>query len=268
MSLPEPSPGGAALVTGASAGIGVAYAEQLSAMGYDLVLVARRRERLEAVATRLGRAEVVVADLWHGLKAVEEAAAGVDLLVNNAGFGGYGRFATLEARVSDELIAVHVSAVTRLSRAALPKMIERGSGGIINVASLLALSGTLPVDPLPARAVYSGCKAFMLAFTQTLAQELGGTGVTVQCCLPGRVATEFHSSQGMPVIPGAMSAEDVVTASLAALARRELVCVPGLDDASQFDRVGEAQRAVLGSANRQELAQRYRNAERYRKQER
>jgi short-subunit dehydrogenase len=257
-----------ALVTGASAGIGVAYAEQLSAMGYDLVLVARRRERLEAVAKRLGRAEVVVADLWHGLKAVEEAAAGVDLLVNNAGFGGYGRFATLEARVSDELIAVHVSAVTRLSRAALPKMVERGSGGIINVASLLALSGTLPVDPLPARAVYSGCKAFMLAFTQTLAQELGGTGVTVQCCLPGRVATEFHTSQGMPVVPGAMSAEDVVTASLAALARRELVCIPGLDDAAMFDRVGEAQRAVLATANRQELAQRYRNAERYRKQER
>jgi short-subunit dehydrogenase len=129
---------------------------------------------------------------------------------------------------------------------------------VINVASLLALSGLMPPGPLPHRAVYAAAKAFTVAFTQAVAGELAGTGVRVQACLPGLVATEFHSVQGMDLskIPR-MTAADVVTASLAALAQGEVTCVPGLDDPSLLERLAEAQRAVVMSANRPTLAHRY-----------
>jgi short-subunit dehydrogenase len=257
-----------ALVTGASSGIGAAYAERLARGGHDLVLVARRRDRLEELAERLrregdARAEVLAADLTDaGALAQLEARVGVEplaLLVNNAGFGGYRPFAQVEPEVVDDLIDIHVRAVARLTRAALPGMIRRGSGGVINVASLLALSGSLPPNPLPYRAVYAGAKAFMVTFTQTLAGELDGTGVRVQVCLPGMVATEFHSRVGRDPskMPPMMTAPDVVAASLAALERGEVVCVPGLDDPSLLERLAEMQRAVLASANRPTLAGRY-----------
>jgi uncharacterized protein len=259
-----------ALVTGASAGIGAAYAEQL-ATDHDLVLVARRRDRLQALADRLGRehgakAQVLAADLTDrtARAEVEARAAEVDLLINNAGFGGYQPFTQLPPRTADELLEIHVHAVVRLCRAALPPMIQRGRGGIINVASLLALSGTLPPTPMPHRAVYGAGKAFQLAFTQLLAGELataGVTGVRLQCCLPGVVATEFHSVQGMDLsrMPR-MSAADVATASLRALARGELVCIPGLEDPALFDAIAEDQRKTLqNSAQRPALAERYRS---------
>ena len=145
-----------ALITGASAGIGAAYAELLSKQGYELVLVARRRERLDALAARLGKARVVAADLTKELGAAEDAARGVDLLVNNAGFGGYRKFVELDPKVADDLLSVHVRAVVQVSRAALPGMVVRKQGGIISVASLLAFSGTVTESFLPARAVYAG----------------------------------------------------------------------------------------------------------------
>jgi len=257
-----------ALVTGASSGIGAAYAERLARDGYDVVLVARRRARLEELAERLrceaGRhAEVLAADLTDAAALGRVEARVTDdealtLVVNNAGFGAYGPFTEIDPAVIDALINVHIRAVARLTRAALPGMVRRGAGGIINVASLLALSGAAPPNPLPYRAAYAGAKAFIVAFTQALAGELTGTGVRVQACLPGIVATEFHTVQRLDLsrMPR-MAAADVVTASLAAFARGEVVCVPALDDPSALERLAQAQRAVLGSASTPALARRY-----------
>jgi short-subunit dehydrogenase len=248
-----------ALVTGASSGIGAAYAARLAREGYDVVLVARRRERLEELAERLRReahthAEVLAADLTDaGALAQVEACVAEDeslsLLVNNAGFGGYRPFVQVDPAIVDGLINIHIRAVARLTRAALPGMVRRGAGGVINVASLLALSGPIPPNPLPYRATYAGAKAFMVTFVQALAGELSGTGVRVQVCLPGVVATEFHTVQGMDLSKRPrMTADDVVTASLAAFAQGEVTCIPALDDTSLVERLMEVQRAVVGAA--------------------
>jgi uncharacterized protein len=268
--MASPSQRPSALVTGASAGIGAEFAERLAGLGHDLTIVARRRDKLEALAERLRRQDnvdvaVLAADLsaTEGIEKVEAAADADDrltILVNNAGFGGYRPFAAIDPKVIDDLIAVHIRAVARVTRAALPGMIRRDKGAIINIASLLALSGPMPPDPLPYRATYAGAKAFMLAFTQALAGELAGSKVQIQACLPGRVKTEFHSSQGIDIskLPPMMSAQDVVTASLAALKLKETECIPALPDAAIFARIAEAQVAVMRSAALQPIA-----AERY-----
>jgi uncharacterized protein len=262
-----------ALVTGASSGIGAAFAEQLAREGYDLILVARRLERLEALANRLSAeagvtAEPLAADLTDidALAQVEARVADDERLavvVNNAGFGGYRPFAEIEPKVIDELIAVHVRAVTRLTRAALPGMVKRRNGAIINVASLLALSGSQPPNPLPYRAVYAGAKAFIVAFTEALSGELGESGVYVQACLPGLVDTEYHALVGRDPskMPPMMRAADVVRASLSALSRAEVICIPGLDDVSLVQRLSDVRRTILTSANRPALSQRYRTPE-------
>lgn len=248
------------------------FAERLARKGHDLVLVARRRDRLEKLAERLRhetgvQVNVMCADLTdpQALAEVEAQASGDDalaLLINNAGFAGYQPFASIDPRVVDDLIGIHVRAVARLTRAALPGMIQRGGGTIINIASLLALSSTLPPNPLPYRATYAGAKAFILAFTQALKGELIGTGVSVQVCLPGRVSTEFHVLHGIDTskLPPAMSADDVVTASLAALAHDETVCVPGLADPTLLDEVSETHVKVFrASAMQPSLVERYRS---------
>ncbi len=262
-----------ALVTGASSGIGLAFAEQLALAGFDLVAVARRRDRLEALAERLRssvRVEVLTADLTRSQDVAKVEARllqsdePISLLVNNAGFGGYKPFVQLEPEQADELIRLMVVTPTRLLRAALPGMVSRGSGAVINVASLLAMSGTLPPVPgkLPIRATYAGTKSYLVTFTQTLAHELAGTGVKVQVCLPGLVSTEFLTVQGIDAttLPPMMSADDLVSGSLAALARDEVVCIPGLDDPSMFEKIGEAQRAVFMAGNKPTLAPRYAGA--------
>ena len=191
-----------ALVTGASSGIGAAFAERLASTGHDLVLVARRRERLEELARRLGEqsganARVCIADLSEpdGVRAVEEAIARepeLELVVNNAGFSGYMPFVELPPGDIDRLAQIHCIGTARLTRAALPRMIDRGRGGIVNIASLLAFSRSLPPDPMPYRAVYAACKAFLVTFTLTLSHELVGTGVRAMVCCPGIVESEFH----------------------------------------------------------------------------
>jgi uncharacterized protein len=214
------------------------------------------------------QADVMCADLTdpEALAKVEARITGDDalaLLVNNAGFGSYKAFASIDPSGIDDLIDIHVRAVARLTRAALPGMIRRGAGGIINVSSVYALGATLPPNPLPHRATYTGAKAFMLAFTQALAGELSGTGVKVQVCLPGRIKTEFHTSQGIDIttLPPMMSADDFVTASLTGLKENEVVCVPALDNASTFDRIAEAQIEVLRATHLQPvLAERYRQS--------
>jgi short-subunit dehydrogenase len=188
------------------------------------------------------------------------AAAGPDLLVSNAGFAGYREFSDVEPQVVSDLIGVHVMAVSRLARAAVPAMVARGSGAIINVASLLAFSGCMPPQPLPYRATYAGAKAFQVAFSQALAGELAGTGVQVQACCPGLVETEFHELAGLDLsgIPfPVLRPEEVAGAALAGLGLGEVVCVPGLQDRSLIDNVDEAQRALFLTAVTSGLASRY-----------
>lgn len=270
--------GGTAVVTGASSGIGAEYAAQLARRGWDLVLVARRTERLDALATRLREdtgadVETMVADLARpsDLAGVAErvTAGDVGLLVNNAGINGYGPFADVAPELLAKVLDVNVVAPTVLTRAAVPPMLERGRGAIVNVASLLAFAGALPPGPLPHRAVYGGTKGYMVTFTRTLAAELADTPVRVQVVCPGLTATEFHLTQGrVPVAgearihdEGGMPAADVVTASLAALQTREVVCVPGLSDGEAVSSLAAAELALRDGSGTS-LAARYRMTER------
>jgi hypothetical protein len=253
---------GTALITGTSAGIGAVYARRLAARGYDLVLVARREERLRAMSAELQaahgiRAEVLKADLTvdADIHRVASRASGgdVSLVINNAGIGGYGPFAEVEPALLEQLVRLHIVAPMLATRAALPGMLARGRGSIINVASLLAFSGSLPPNPLPHRATYAGAKAFLVHFSRTLAAEVSGTPVRVQVVCPGMTETEFNGGYR-----GAMSAEDVVTASLVALERGETVCVPGLEAADAVAALEQAE-AGMRAGSKPTLAQRYRS---------
>jgi uncharacterized protein len=256
-------------VTGASSGIGEAFAGRLAADGWDLAITARRGDRLRTLAERLAREHGVTvrtctADLTDpgDLAELERviAEAEPDLLVNNAGFAGYREFCEVDPKVVSDLVAVHVMAATRLARAAIPAMMARGSGAIINVASALAFSGSLPPQPLPHRAVYAAAKAFQVTFTQALAGELAGTGVQVQACCPGLVDTEFHALAGRDLagVPfPVLRPDEVVGAALAGLRRGEVVCVPGLNDPSMIEAVSQAQQALLLTAVSSSLAGRY-----------
>jgi short-subunit dehydrogenase len=224
-----------ALVTGASSGIGAAFARRLAAAGSDLVVVARRRDRLAALAAELGsgagcRVETLVADLTDPdqLAVVEarlrDPARPVDLLVNNAGVGGHGRFAELPVDEEERRIRLNVLAPVRLASAALPGMIERGRGGIVNVSSI---SGE---QPIPYVATYSATKAYLTSFSESLHEEVRGQGVTVVAVLPGFTRTEFHDSADMSrSLPGPMwmSSDAVAEGALDALAKGRAVCVPG-----------------------------------------
>lgn len=255
-----------ALVTGASSGIGLAYAEALGRRGFDLVLVGRRRDRLEHLAGALkanGRqAEVTVADLGDPSSlAVVEALCrdqAIDLLVNNAGVAHYMPFATLPSEKLDELLNVNTIAAAKLTRAALPGMLERRHGAIINVASLLAFSGPIRLPNLPIRATYAATKAFLVAFTQALASELEGTGVKLQVLCPGLVVSEFHSRQGLDMSSRPrLSADDLVKGSLADLDVGLLVSIPTLEDSQVFGSIEAAQTKLLSQALQPSLASRY-----------
>lgn len=262
---------GCALVTGASSGLGLAFAERLASDGYDLILVARRLPRLKEIAARLHQThgvavEALGADLSDagGLSEVEAVLGKNDslaLLINSAGFAGFSPFASMQTKVIDDLTGLYIRALARTTRAALPGMIRRGRGAIINISGLLGLATTLPPLPLPPRAVFAGAKAFILAFTQTLAAEIRGTGVRIQVCIPGLMETDFHAAQGIDTskMTHPMSADDVVTASLSALEHDEVVCVPGLADPKLWDGFMATQLAVFRSAVVQSTcAERYR----------
>lgn len=232
---PSPSPVGTALVTGASSGLGASYARQLAARGHDLVVVARRSERLEAlkaeVEDRYGhRVEPLVADLSRpaglALVAKRAEASDVRILVNNAGMHGYGPFADQDQALLEEVIALNVVAPTVLSRAVLPHLVAAGAGTIVNVASVLAFSGSIPPDRPPGRATYGASKAYVLAHSRLLAGELAGTGVLVQAVCPGLVNSEFHDDMAHPPAGGA-EPDDVVASALSALDAGELVWTAG-----------------------------------------
>jgi short-subunit dehydrogenase len=224
-----------ALITGASAGMGAEFAAALAAAGSKLILVARRKEKLDALAAELAErhgvtVEALQADLEkdEDLQRVEGRIAAdetLDLLVNNAGFGSPGPFSRTEIGTYLAMIQVHTAASIRLTRAALDGMIVRRRGWIVNVASMAAFS------PLSGP-VYSATKAFLVSFSENLQYELAGTGVRLQALCPGMTHTEFHEVIRMDKsrIPGFMwmSARDVVRISLRALGRRKVVCIPGL----------------------------------------
>lgn len=262
-----------ALVTGASSGIGAAFAERLAADGYDLVVVARRKERLEEIAARLGQehgveVKVLAADLTKSdqRQRVEDrlrTSERLALLVNNAGAGRYRPFVELSREDAQAILELEAVTPVLLTHAALSAMVKRGRGAVINVASLLAFSGSLPPGQgMPQRATYAGGKSLIATFTRTLAHELEGTGVRAMVCCPGIVATEFHTVQGMDLshLPR-MSPEDVARAAMAGLAAGETLCVPGLEDLGRLEELVAAERALLAAAARQtEIASRYRSS--------
>jgi short-subunit dehydrogenase len=251
-----------ALVTGASSGIGTAFAERLAADGYDLVAVGRRRDRLEKLAASVTgvKIRILVADLStdEGIEAVADVCLSqpLNMLVNNAGVAHYMPISQLPAEKANEVVYVKVVAPTLLIRATVPGMIERGDGTIINVAGMLAFSG--PAPNAQGRAVYAGTLAHLVAMTQALHQELKSEGLKVQVLCPGIVATEFHERQGLDLstVPR-MSAGDVVSASLRGLELGEVVCAPGVENASLLAAVFEADLAAFGGQSPQ-LAVRYR----------
>ena len=223
-----------ALVTGASAGLGLEFARQLSAKGHRLVLVARRKERLDELAAKLGNARAVEMDLSQSgaaaLLMADIARHGetVDLLMNNAGFGLAGRFAELDGLRQREMIDLNCGALTELAHAVLPAMIARKAGSILNVASTAAF------QPGPGMAVYFATKAFVLSFSEALHDEMKPRGVNVCCLCPGPTRTEFRSVSGFnPKGPaGKVSADaaSVVRAGLEGLDHNRAVVVPGLSN--------------------------------------
>ncbi|RKS80536.1 hypothetical protein CLV35_0973 [Motilibacter peucedani] len=245
-----------ALVTGASSGIGAAFVERLAARGFDLVLVARDAARLEIRAAEVRdayavAAEVLPADLSdrEQLRLVEvrlsDPERPVDLLVNNAGFSLGADFGESDVRDEERLLDVLVRAVVVLSKAALPGMVERGGGAVINVSSI---AGLLP------NGTYSAAKAYVTSFTEGLATSLAGTGVRVQALCPGLTHTEFHSRAGLDLrrAPSFVwtTAEQVVDTSLRDLDRGRLVSLPGWTTAV-FARVAPLlPRAVLRQVRR------------------
>jgi uncharacterized protein len=211
-----------ALVTGASSGIGESFARTLAERGTDLVIVARRGELLEGLAAELRdrvKVEVMVADLTDPgrRKAVEERVADVDLLVNNAGFGAFGAFAELDLEVQLAEVELNVVALVRLAHAALPGMISRGRGGILNVASMAGFV------PAPGSATYGATKAYVASFSESLHAEVRGQGVHVTALCPGFTRTD----EDTPASLLWMRRADVARAGLDAVAAGRPISVPG-----------------------------------------
>jgi hypothetical protein len=251
--MKEHEPKGVALITGASGGIGAVYADRIAKRGYDLILVARNTERLQAVARQVsdasGRAvSVVTADLndRQHLRRVEgllKENASITLLLNNAGFGSTAKLLQSDAEKMQEMIDVNVTALTRLTYAAVPGFAARGSGAIINIASIVA------IGPEILNGVYGATKAYVLAFTQSLQHELGEQGIRIQAVLPGATATEFWEIAGIGVyrnLPkdSVMSADDLVDAALVGFDAGEVVTIPPLQDGKEWTSYEAARRVM------------------------
>jgi short-subunit dehydrogenase len=238
VGLPEPSVSSAALVTGASSGIGAAIAKELASRGYSIALVARREERLRSLATDLTSehgvaAEAISCDLGdpdeRDRLADELRGRGrsVEVLVNNAGFGHQADFATSPRERMVEMVRLNVEAVVDLTSRFMGPMVERGRGSVINIASTAAF------QPLPGSAVYAASKSFVLSFSEAIRTELRGSGVTVTAVCPGPVKTEFTEVAGVGGVeertPGAvwMSAEDIARHAVDGAANDRRVVVPG-----------------------------------------
>ncbi len=237
MALPPPTESSTALITGASSGIGAEFARLLAMRGYGVTLVARRRERLEELASELSeafdvRAEVSTCDLTSPaargrlVGAVEGRGLDVDVLVNNAGFGSGGLFQELDAETELAMVRTNVEAIVHLCSAFVPGMVQRGRGAVLNVASLAAF------QPVPRQATYAASKAFVLSFTDALTADLHGTGVTATSLCPGPVPTEFGEvasiDENLMSMPGvSVSPEDTARAGIEGMERGRRVVIPG-----------------------------------------
>jgi short-subunit dehydrogenase len=259
---------GTAVITGASSGIGAIYADRLAARGYDLILIARRADKLEEVATRIrsktGRAvDLFPADLSDELDLARvEVLLGetpdITLFVNNAGLGGALKLLESDVEQMTSMISLNVTALTRLTYAVVPQFVARGAGTIVNIGSIVA------INPEALNGVYGGTKAFVLAFSQNLRNELQGTGVKVQVVMPGATATDFWDLSGRPLkqLPTGivMSSEDLVDSALIGLDRGEFATIPSLQDGGLFDAYEFARQAMIGSLSTATPAPRYRVA--------
>jgi len=259
MALPSPSSGSTALVTGASSGIGADVARELADHGHAVTLVARREDRLTALAEELEakrhvRTDVIacdVSDAGARDRLVEEIRArglAVSILVNNAGFGSAGPFQELDLDGELRMVRTNVEAVVHLCGVYIPPMIERGEGTVLNVASTAAF------QPLPRQGTYSASKAFVLSFTEVLSSDLKGTGVTATALCPGPVRTEFMDQhEGFDVASPDfvwMSSEDCARTAVKGLERGKRVVVPGVGNRIGTLAGQHAPRSVLLAAAR------------------
>jgi uncharacterized protein len=256
---------GTAVITGASTGIGAVYADRLARRGYDLILIARNRSLLDELAkkitTQTGRsATVLAADLTkkQDLAAVESklaSDASITLLVNNAGVASVTPLLGSKADHMEEMIALNVTALTRLTYAVVPGMVARGAGGIINISSIVA------VAPELLNGVYGASKAFVLAFSQSLRHELLDKGIAIQAVLPGATRTPLWHPSGIDIDQAmkgrVMTAEDMVDAALVGYDLGELATVPALADAGLWDQFESARRSLHPHLSAEKPASRY-----------
>lgn len=257
---------GLAIITGASTGIGAVYADRLAKRGYDLLLAARNEARLSAVAERIkrdtsGSAAIVRVDLSDAIQLAEFAARienepNLTLLVNNAGMSLHGTLATADQEEVLQLLALNVIAPTLLARAAARSLIKRRTGGIINLASVLALA------PERFEGTYSASKAFILNLTQSLAANLKDSGVRVQGVLPGATRTEIWERSGKDInaFPPdwVMEVDDLVDAALVGFDAGETITIPPLADEAQWNALQAARQAMIPNLSRRQVAERYR----------
>lgn len=256
---------GVAVITGASSGIGAAFAKRLAQRGHDLLIVARRADRLDALAAQVRAdtgvaVETLVADLTNAedLARLEAMIADIpaSVLVNNAGIGALGPTSTVPADAQEALIRINIVALTRLSIAAVARFRAAGRGTLINIASVMALM------PSAGGGAYSGSKAYVLNFTRSLRLELAGAGIGVHAVLPGPVRTEFFSSQGLSdsVFPDSsyVSPDALAEAALAGAALGDEVITPTLASAAHWRDLEAARGAYMRDVMSGEIAVRYR----------
>lgn len=255
------------LVTGASTGIGAVYADRFARRGHDLVLVARNRKRMEALAARLRQetgvaVDIIEADLTQAdeLAAVEARLrddARIGILINNAGTAIGGSFIEQSTDVVTRLLALNTTAMLRLCSAVAPRFAQAGEGAIINVGSVVGLA------PEFAMTVYGATKAFALFLSQGLGIELGPKGVYVQAVLPAATRTEIWEHAGADVnsMTGVMEVDDLVDAALVGFDRREAVTIPPLPDVEQWNTYQAARQAMLPNTRQEQAAARYRTAD-------
>jgi len=254
-----------AVVTGASSGIGAVYADRLARRGYDLVLVARRLDRLEALADKIGEAhgvnvETLQADLEKDsdvakVEHVLSTNPAVRVLVNNAGVARFKPLGQSSLQDSLEQIALNITSLTRLTHAVLPAFLKRNDGAIINIASVLG------IHAWSASAVYSGTKGFVINFTRGLQDELANTGVKVQLVNPATTATEIWDNSGIPLSAlnqaNVMTTENMVDAALAGFDKGEQVTWPSVADATLWDKYDEARATLFAATQTGKPAPRY-----------
>lgn len=251
------------LITGASSGIGATYAERFARRGHDLVLVARDQTRLDTLAARLRQdhgvaVDVLVAHLTRDdhIEAVEARLRDdvrIQILINNAGAAQTGNFVAQTPQAAGQLVALNTTAPTRLASAIAPRLVQAGTGAIVNVGSVV---GFMPQFGM---AVYGATKAYMLFLSQALHEELSPAGVYVQAVLPAATRTEIWQRAGIDInaLPEVMDVGELVDAALIGFDRRETVTIPPLHEASRWEALDGARQALLGDIKMASAAARY-----------